>query len=186
MSGGSHDYAYAKVDEFDACSHNSTALRKAFNAHLKLVAVAMQQIEWVDSCDNSEPDAENAIKKALGSVTVTKRLEEVEALKAEVARLQAQNVAPLVNKIDELQRENMRLQQIIDGWAGLVAAHQPSPEGAQAQPVATYTVGCPDCKRLREALSQIAQADCPTLEGVLRVAREALSGEDGKTDRRSP
>jgi FtsZ-binding cell division protein ZapB len=105
---------------------------------------------------------------------------------AEVSRLQAQNVAPLVNKIDELQRENMRLQQIIDGWAGLVAAHQPSPEGAQAQPVATYTVGCPDCKRLREALSQIAQADCPTLEGVLRVAREALSGEDGKTDRRSP
>jgi hypothetical protein len=95
MSGGSHDYAYAKVDEFDACSHNSTALRKAFNAHLKLVAVAMQQIEWVDSCDNSEPDAENAIKKALGpdwkkAVYVEVKREAVEAvtrLREELERL---------------------------------------------------------------------------------------------------
>jgi hypothetical protein len=98
MSGGSHDYAYAKVEEFDACSHHDTALRRAFSAHLKLVAKAMRDIEWVDSCDDGEGTEVKAIKDALGpdwkhAVYAEVKREAVEALE----RLQ-----------DELKRLGMR------------------------------------------------------------------------------
>jgi hypothetical protein len=70
---------------------------------------------------------------------------------AEVSRLQAQNVAPLVNKIDELNRDNMRLREALDKYGA-------------------HMVEC-----------SIAD-DGPCTCGY----RAALSGGDGKTDRRSP
>jgi hypothetical protein len=114
---------------------------------------------------------------------------ERDAALKEVARLQVQNVAPLVNKIDELQRENLRLQQTIDGWAGIMAAHQPSPAGAKLEPAKTYSY-CGECVRLREALDKYGahMVECSIADdGPCTCGyRAALSGGDGKTDRRSP
>jgi hypothetical protein len=60
MSGGSYDYAYGKIadlaDEIHGeggCDCASPALRKAFAAHLRKVALAMHAIEWNDSGDGT-------------------------------------------------------------------------------------------------------------------------------------
>lgn len=66
MSGGSHNYAFRHVDEFDACSYHSTPLRAAFNVHLRKVAEAMRAVEWVDSCDCLPGQEEKAIRDVLG------------------------------------------------------------------------------------------------------------------------
>lgn len=68
MSGGSYDYAYARVENF---AHELRAtdnpLRRAFRSHLLLVAKAMHDIEWVDSCDYAPGDENEAIRAALGT-----------------------------------------------------------------------------------------------------------------------
>ena len=50
MSGGSYDYAYLKVVDMaeSLSSKNNSPLRRAFGKHLKLVAKAMHDIEWVE------------------------------------------------------------------------------------------------------------------------------------------
>lgn len=68
MSGGSYNYAYSHVrnmaDEIQLRSTRS-ALRDAFAAHLRLVADAMHDLEWVDSSDYVEGDADEAMRKCL-------------------------------------------------------------------------------------------------------------------------
>ena len=61
MSGGSYDYLYQRInDAADTLAGlQQTPIRRAFAAHLKLVAKAMHSIEWVDSCDSS-PGSEDA------------------------------------------------------------------------------------------------------------------------------
>lgn len=64
MSGGSYDYAYGKINDFadqiEGGKYNTlNSLRRAFVAHLRLVADAAHAIEWVDSGDSSSGD-ENA------------------------------------------------------------------------------------------------------------------------------
>lgn len=67
MSGGSWDYLYAKLElASNELLRSKDPLRRAFGEHMCLVAVAMQKIEWVDSCDNSPGDELEAIKVALG------------------------------------------------------------------------------------------------------------------------
>jgi hypothetical protein len=58
MSGGSYDYAYRRLEDFahalradGSCHAAPPALREAFRAHCLAVAMAMQAIEWNDSCD---------------------------------------------------------------------------------------------------------------------------------------
>ena len=66
MSGGSHDYAYTRVEEF--ASHPSlhtTPDRRAFAALLSDVAEAMHDIEWVDSSDYAPGDENAAIERCL-------------------------------------------------------------------------------------------------------------------------
>lgn len=63
MSGGSYDYAYAKIegmaDSLSIPGHGpSAALRRAFRAHLYKVAEAARAIEWNDSCDGADNEAE--------------------------------------------------------------------------------------------------------------------------------
>lgn len=66
MSGGSYDYIYSKIDEFaDAistldtgCGHSSASLRRAFKAHLHLVAKAARAIEWNDSGDGDDEECD--------------------------------------------------------------------------------------------------------------------------------
>jgi hypothetical protein len=63
MSGGSYDYVYNKIEAISI--RPSTALRRAFQAHLRLVAKAMHDIEWVDSGDTSPGDEDAAIRACL-------------------------------------------------------------------------------------------------------------------------
>lgn len=60
MSGGSMDYLCYKVQ--DATFKEDTVLRRAFKAHLLLVARAMKAIEWNDSGDGD--DGEEAAIRA--------------------------------------------------------------------------------------------------------------------------
>ena len=55
MSGGSMDYLYLKVENVEFSTN--TPLRRAFMAHLKLVAKALHEIEWVDSGDGGDEDS---------------------------------------------------------------------------------------------------------------------------------
>lgn len=81
MSGGSYDYLYMKVDEMAGSLHcGDSALRRAFAAHLRKVAKAMHDIEWVDSCDYGPGDEMHAIRDCLGlGVDYERRLANVDA-----------------------------------------------------------------------------------------------------------
>ncbi len=67
MSGGSYDYAFARVDDMASSirSRHTDPLHIAFAAHLDLVAVAMKAVEWVDSSDLGPGDDVEAIRAVL-------------------------------------------------------------------------------------------------------------------------
>lgn len=65
MSGGSMNYLYSKLD--DATFRQDTPERRAFAKHLKLVAKALHDIEWVDSGDYSRGGDTAAIRACLSS-----------------------------------------------------------------------------------------------------------------------
>jgi hypothetical protein len=69
MSGGSYDYAYARVQDMASSMLNRDAspLRVAFARHLKKVADAMQAVEWVDSCDSARGDEDEPIRACIAS-----------------------------------------------------------------------------------------------------------------------
>lgn len=66
MSGGSYSYFFDKV--IDTASeiagrHKGQALHQAFADHLHRVADVLKEIEWADSCDTSQEDAQKAIRE---------------------------------------------------------------------------------------------------------------------------
>lgn len=67
MSGGSLDYVYSKVaDAADSIeSRSRNPLHLAFSKHLRKVATALHDLEWVYSCDKCSPDEEAAIRAVL-------------------------------------------------------------------------------------------------------------------------
>ena len=76
MSGGSYDYSYRRVEEFaesleadqrrvEGRDKYATQERAEFAALLRVVAKAMHDIEWVDSCDYGAGDENDAIMSAL-------------------------------------------------------------------------------------------------------------------------
>lgn len=71
MSGGSMDYLTYKVDEQadELLNKNRTPLQRAFGNHLKKVAKALHDIEWVWSGDYGRGDEEDAIKAVFGDAT---------------------------------------------------------------------------------------------------------------------
>lgn len=80
MSGGSYDYAYIKVEDMaDRDGLKRSPLRRAFATHLKKVAKAMHDIEWVDSGDYGEGDDVKAITECLGDNSQAMAL--IEAIK---------------------------------------------------------------------------------------------------------
>lgn len=64
MSGGSMNYLYSRI-EWEADFETDTPERIAFAEHLKLVAKALHDIEWVDSCDYGAGDENEAIRACL-------------------------------------------------------------------------------------------------------------------------
>lgn len=80
MSGGSYNYAYGNVENFAASMRTSPdPLRRAFAAHLVLVAKAMHDIERVDSSDYAPGDENEAIRVALGSNADAAQMAEIAA-----------------------------------------------------------------------------------------------------------
>ena len=74
MSGGSYDYiCYRVYDAADAILDN-TPLRKAFVAHLRLVAKALHDLEWVDSADYARGDEEESIRECLSQAALVEDL----------------------------------------------------------------------------------------------------------------
>lgn len=65
MSGGSMNYLYSKIEyaEFPT----DTPEREAFAKHLKFVAKALHDIEWVDSADYGPGDENEAIRACLAA-----------------------------------------------------------------------------------------------------------------------
>ena len=62
------EYLCYKVEE--ATFRLDTNERKAFAKHLKLVANALHDIEWVDSCDNSPGSESAAIRACISSASI--------------------------------------------------------------------------------------------------------------------
>jgi hypothetical protein len=60
------NYLYSRL-EWEADFEQNTPERKAFAEHLKLVAKALHDIEWVDSCDYGPGDENAAILACLKS-----------------------------------------------------------------------------------------------------------------------
>ena len=67
MSGGSLDYVFYKLDDaVDSIEKRATTpLHKAFAAHLRDVSKALHDLEWVYSCDYSDGDEVEAIRKVI-------------------------------------------------------------------------------------------------------------------------
>ena len=95
MSGGSLDYVCYKVDDaIDTIEKRATTvLQKAFAKHLKDVAKALHDLEWVYSGDYSDGDDVEALRKVVNKEmeleaatndarTALKQLQDVLALDA--------------------------------------------------------------------------------------------------------
>lgn len=98
MSGGSWDYICYKLD--DAANHllkDKSALRRAFGEHMRLVAKAMHDIEWVDSCDYGEGDDIESINNVLGDKT--------KELQLNILLKDATNIIEEINKLKDEQSE---------------------------------------------------------------------------------
>ena len=67
MSGGSYDYIYSRIEDLANEIRPTSPLRKAFKTHLRKVAKACHDIEWVDSSDCSPGDEDEAIRACLGN-----------------------------------------------------------------------------------------------------------------------
>ena len=61
MSGGSYDYIGYKINEIEIRNIHDDPRRMAFQKLLKLVGIAMHDIEWVDSSDYGPGDEYEAI-----------------------------------------------------------------------------------------------------------------------------
>ena len=67
MSGGSWDYFYSRAqDVAERLMSEPSPERRALGRNLALIAKAMHDIEWVDSCDYGPGDDKEAIIAALG------------------------------------------------------------------------------------------------------------------------
>jgi hypothetical protein len=90
MSGGSLDYAEYKINDIAdmVASRAKTPLHRAFVKHLRDVAKAAHDLEWVFSCDYGEGDEVEALRKVLN-----KKMElDVAREQAEIALKDLQDV----------------------------------------------------------------------------------------------
>jgi len=93
MSGGSLDYVCYKLDDAIEVIERraTTVLQTAFAVHLKDVSKALHDLEWVYSCDYSDGDEVEALRKV-----VNKEMElEAATNNARIALKQLQDVLGL-------------------------------------------------------------------------------------------
>jgi hypothetical protein len=88
MSGGSYGYAYSKLEDLAGWIATMTPLRRAFKTHLRRVAKACHDIEWVDSGDCEPGDEDDAIRACIGkdgrALVLAEVLAEAVRVKAEL------------------------------------------------------------------------------------------------------
>ena len=78
MSGGSWDYEYQRIEELaDSLRQQQCPYRRAMAERVRLLAQAMHDIEWVDSCDWSKGEELKAIKAFLGEDHRQRAIEQV-------------------------------------------------------------------------------------------------------------
>lgn len=70
MSGGSYGYAYRHIEELADRIEQTTPLRTRFVEHLRKVAKAAHDIEWVDSADSSPGSEDSAIRFVVDCIHV--------------------------------------------------------------------------------------------------------------------
>lgn len=80
-------YRHVRDIEFSA----DTPERRAFRKHLQLVAQALHDIEWVDSCDYGPGDENDAIRACIGDgpvldAAIDRAHEAAKELRAELER----------------------------------------------------------------------------------------------------
>lgn len=76
MSGGSWDYfCFNASDVADRLCDEKSPLRRALGEHMRLIAHAMHEIEWVDSCDKISPADEIAIRAVFCDLAGNKEME---------------------------------------------------------------------------------------------------------------
>jgi len=81
------NYLYSRL-EYEGIFDTNTPERRAFAKHLKLVAKALHDIEWVDSSDYGPGDENVAIRACLNDGAVLESL--IEQAKATIAALQTE------------------------------------------------------------------------------------------------
>lgn len=95
MSGGSWDYLYERMEEAATrLAADASPERRALGRRMALMAKAMHDIEWVDSCDYGPGDDAKAIEAALGGQ-------------------EAATVAALYELVEEARRVNVALEERI-------------------------------------------------------------------------
>lgn len=96
MSGGSFEYLYRRIeDAADQIEGMPAPHLKAFAAHLRLVARALHDIEWVASLDSAKGSEEAAVRKCLSKCAtldsaIAIGIEAINLLKRELERAQAE------------------------------------------------------------------------------------------------
>lgn len=84
MSGGSWEYSYHKINEVaDMLQEDGDILRRAFGNHMKLIAVAMHDIEWSDSGDIGKDDWRTPVEVVMNDLSSTR----IELLKVDARKL---------------------------------------------------------------------------------------------------
>ena len=91
MSGGSYEYLCFKItDMADRLVGDPDPIRSAFGQHLRLVADAAHDVEWVDSCDMGKGDEHAAILAVLGTngptLVLEDAIEKAESVHATLAK----------------------------------------------------------------------------------------------------
>jgi hypothetical protein len=97
MSGGSYDYAYSRIDDLANEIAPTTAIRRAFKTHLRKVAKACHDIEWVDSGDCGKGDEDAAIMACLGKDGPSLVLAEV----VEAAKLVSKELTEAIDRAEK-------------------------------------------------------------------------------------
>lgn len=90
MSGGSYEYLYYKMEDaaHTLMRKDQVAYRIAFGNLMLRCAQAMHDVEWVDSCDKSPGDDEEAIMKCINFSDVLRvTVSEAENMKKELEKL---------------------------------------------------------------------------------------------------
>ena len=90
MSGGSLNYAYQRVEEVadEVASRAETPEHRAFAAHLRKVAKALHDLEWVWSYDYGAGKELNALMACVTTSDVlVEAVERANAAKADLERL---------------------------------------------------------------------------------------------------